>query len=143
MTPPVAPGSRSSSTIERRIMAGMRRPQSHPDPDQMKLTEVMAALSDPIRIGLVRVLSDGVERGWGELRAPVAKSTLSHHLRVLRAAGITRTREEGTRCFVVLRRADLEVRFPHLLGAVLDAATGEDVGGHVGLASSLAGADSS
>ncbi|MFD1496345.1 ArsR/SmtB family transcription factor [Streptosporangium lutulentum] len=115
-------------------MAGMKHPQHHPDLDQMKLTEVMAALSDPIRVGLVRLLSDGVERGWGELRAPVAKSTLSHHLRVLRNAGITRTREEGTRCFVTLRRADFDARFPHLLDAVLDAAGTEDVGHHVSLA---------
>jgi DNA-binding transcriptional ArsR family regulator len=112
----------------------MKHPQQHPDLDQMKLTEVMAALSDPIRVGLVRLLSDGVERGWGELRAPVAKSTLSHHLRVLRNAGITRTREEGTRCFVTLRRADFDARFPHLMDAVLDAAGSEDVGHHVGLA---------
>jgi DNA-binding transcriptional ArsR family regulator len=111
----------------------MRHPQQHPDLNQMKLTEVMAALSDPIRVGLVRLLSDGVERGWGELRAPVAKSTLSHHLRVLRNAGITRTREEGTRCFVTLRRADFDARFPHLMDAVLDAAGSEDVGHHVGL----------
>jgi DNA-binding transcriptional ArsR family regulator len=113
----------------------MRRAQQHPEVDQMKLTEVMAALSDPIRVGLVRLLSDGVERGWGELRAPVAKSTLSHHLGVLRDAGITRTRKEGTRCFVILRRADLDARFPHLLEAVLDAAGSEDVGHHVGLVS--------
>jgi DNA-binding transcriptional ArsR family regulator len=115
-------------------MVVMRHPQEHPRIDQMRLTEVMAALSDPIRVGLVRLLSDGVERGWGELRAPVAKSTLSHHLRVLRAAGITSTREEGTRCFVALRRADLDARFPHLLDAVLEAAGTEDVGHHVGLA---------
>lgn len=106
----------------------------HPDIDEMKLTDVLAALSDPVRAGLVRVLSDGAERGWGELRAPVAKSTLSHHLKVLRAAGVTRTREEGTRCFVILRRDDLAVRFPGLLDAVLAAADAEDVGHQVGLA---------
>jgi len=110
------------------------RHAKHPDIDEVRLTDVMAALSDPIRIGLVRVLSDGVERGWGELRAPVAKSTLSHHLRVLRAAGITWTREEGTRCFVRLRRDDLESRYPQLLEAVLAAAGREDVGEGVGLA---------
>ncbi|MCU1686877.1 MAG: transcriptional regulator [Amycolatopsis sp.] len=111
----------------------MKHPQVHPGVDQLKLTDVMAALSDPIRVGLVRLLSDGVERGWGELRAPVAKSTLSHHLKVLRAAGLTRTREEGTRCFVKLRRDDVESRFPHLLDAVLSAAAKEDVGRQVGL----------
>jgi DNA-binding transcriptional ArsR family regulator len=112
----------------------MKHPQVHPGVDEMKLTDVMAALSDPIRVGLVRLLSDGVERGWGELRVPVAKSTLSHHLKVLRAAGLTVTREEGTRCFVKLRRADLDTRFPALLDAVLAAAAREDVGDHVGLA---------
>jgi DNA-binding transcriptional ArsR family regulator len=109
------------------------RHATHPDIDQVRLTEVMAALSDPIRIGLVRLLSDDVERGWGELRAPVAKSTLSHHLRVLRAAGLTRTREEGTRCFVRLRRDDIDSRYPELLDAVLAAAGHEDIGGDVGL----------
>lgn len=99
----------------------------------MALVDVMGALSDPIRVGLVRVLADGRERGWGELRAPVAKSTLSHHLRVLRDAGVTRTRQEGTRCFVVLRRDDLDGRFPGVLDAVLAAAEGGDVGAHVGL----------
>lgn len=114
-------------------MAGVKR-QAHPDLDQMRLTEVMSALSDPIRVGLVRLLSDGVERGWGELRAPVAKSTLSHHLRVLRSAGIIRAREEGTRCFVRLRREDLDARFPNLLDSVLAAADIDNVGNHVGLA---------
>ncbi|MCU1649100.1 MAG: transcriptional regulator [Pseudonocardia sp.] len=110
------------------------RHATHPVIDQVRLTEVMAALSDPIRIGLVRLLSDDVERGWGELRAPVAKSTLSHHLRVLRAAGLTWTREEGTRCFVRLRRDDIDSRYPELLDAVLAAAGQEDIGGDVGLA---------
>jgi DNA-binding transcriptional ArsR family regulator len=112
----------------------MRHADPHPAADQMKITDVMAALSDPIRVGLVRVLADGVERGWGELRAPVAKSTLSHHLKTLRAAGVTRTREEGTRCFVRLRRNDLDSRFPGLLEAVLEAAQVEDIGNTVGLA---------
>ncbi|WJK36302.1 metalloregulator ArsR/SmtB family transcription factor [Solwaraspora sp. WMMA2065] len=106
----------------------------HPDPGEMVLTEVMAALSDPIRVGLVRLLSDGQERGWGALRVPVSKSTLSHHLRVLRDAGLTRTRQEGTRCYVVLRSEDLHTRFPGLLDAVLAAADSEDVGSQVGLA---------
>ncbi|MDA0563520.1 metalloregulator ArsR/SmtB family transcription factor [Streptomonospora sp. S1-112] len=111
----------------------MRRAH-HPATEDVALTEVMAALSDPVRIGLLRVLADGGERGWGELRAPVAKSTLSHHLRVLRDAGVTRTRQEGTRCYVRLRRADLEARFPGLISAVLAAADADEVGSGVGLA---------
>lgn len=111
----------------------MRRPD-HPDPEAMTLTAVMAALGDPIRVGLLRVLADGSERGWGELHAPVAKSTLSHHLRVLRDAGLTRTRQQGTRCFVRLRQHDLETRFPGLLNAVLSAAHRDNVGNQVDVA---------
>ncbi|MDP4511007.1 ArsR/SmtB family transcription factor [Nonomuraea turcica] len=105
----------------------------HPEVGEIGLTGVMAALSDPIRVGLVRVLADGRERGWGELRAPVAKSTLSHHLRVLRDAGLTRTRQEGTRCFVALRTQDLQARFPGLLQVVLAAAEDEEIGHQVSL----------
>ena len=46
------------------------------------------------------------------------KSTQSHHLSVLRDAGLVHTREEGTRCSVVIRRDDVDARFPDLLDAV-------------------------
>lgn len=93
----------------------------HPDMGDVMLTAVLSALSDPLRLGLVRLLSDGTERQWGELDAPVSNSTLSHHLKVLRSAGVTRTRDEGTRCFVRLRADELDDRFPGLLASVLDA----------------------
>jgi DNA-binding transcriptional ArsR family regulator len=98
---------------------------------KITLPRLLAALSDPTRLGILRVLSDGAERGWGQFRAPIAKSTLSHHLKVLREAGVTQTRQEGTRCFVILRRADLNARFPGLLPALLSAAVADGVGEHV------------
>ncbi len=104
---------------------------SPPSAGEMTLPRLLGALSDPTRLGIVRVLSDGAERGWGELRAPVAKSTLSHHLKVLREAGVTQTRQEGTRCFVTLRRDSLEARFPGLVPALLSAAVADGVGAHV------------
>ncbi|MFJ1589681.1 ArsR/SmtB family transcription factor [Kitasatospora albolonga] len=97
----------------------MTKDAHHPDLNDVALTTVLAAFSDPLRLGLVRLLSDGVERQWGELDAPVAKSTLSHHLKVLRSSGVTRTREEGTRCYVHLRAEELEQRFPGLLQSLL------------------------
>ncbi|MEU6152683.1 helix-turn-helix transcriptional regulator [Actinosynnema sp. NPDC047251] len=113
----------------------MRHQDVDPPVDQLRLTEVMAALSDPLRVGLVRLLADGVERNFGEFDAPVAKSTLSHHLRTLRAAGVTSSRNEGTRCFIRLRRDDLAARFPDLLDAVLASAVDDAVGDHVRLRS--------
>lgn len=87
--------------------------------DTVDLPTVLHALADPVRLGLVRLLSDGAERAWGDLDAPVANSTLSYHLKVLRSAGITRTREEGKRCYVRLRHDDFETRFPGLLATTL------------------------
>jgi len=94
----------------------------HPETADLTLTSVLAALADPVRMGLVQTLADGQERAWGELTAPVGKSTLSHHLKVLRSAGVTRTRQEGTRCYVMLRSDDLDERFPGLLHSILTAA---------------------
>jgi hypothetical protein len=54
-------------------------------------------------------------------------------LKVLRDAGITRTRQEGTRCFVQLRRDDLDSRFPQLLTALLSVAAADGVGEEVTL----------
>ena len=96
---------------------------THPDIESVQLTDVLHALADPIRLGLVQLLSDDEERAWGQLDAPVAPSTLSHHLKVLRSAGITQTRMEGTRCFVRLRRDDLEERCPGLLDATVGVAS--------------------
>jgi DNA-binding transcriptional ArsR family regulator len=120
---------RSSNNATLAVVADAR----HPDVSEIELTRVLAALSDPTRIGLVRVLADGEERAWNELRVPLAKSTLSHHLKVLRDAGVSRTRREGTRCFVRLRVADLDERFPGLLDVLLAAAAAHGVDGQVSI----------
>ena len=74
-----------------------------------------------MRLNIVRELADGSRCPCGTLSVPVAKSTLSHHLRVLREAGITLTEPSGTQRVVSLRADDLNARFPGLLDAVLAA----------------------
>lgn len=94
----------------------------HPNRAEITLSVVLSALSDPIRLDIVRELSAGnAEQSCATFGVAVAKSTLSHHFRVLREAGITQTRIEGTQRLVSLRYADLEERFPGLLRAVLGA----------------------
>jgi DNA-binding transcriptional ArsR family regulator len=93
----------------------------HPATDAIELTAVMHALSDPVRLAIVRELDAGGERVCGTFELGVSKATRSHHLRVLREAGLTRTRAEGTHRYVSLRADDLEERFPGLLEAVLAA----------------------
>jgi len=98
---------------------GYHDDRSEPQLGALELSRVLHALSDPVRLDLVRQLEAAAECRCGTFAAPVAKSTLSHHLKVLREAGVTRTRSEGTTRLVSLRRDDLDARFPGLLDAVL------------------------
>ncbi len=96
------------------------RTLSHPTPAELSLAHVLHALSDPVRLEIVRALDGFGELSCSRLEAPVSKSTLSHHLKVLRDAGITRTRADGTQRLVSLRTEDLEKRFPGLLDCILE-----------------------
>ena len=96
---------------------------THPERDEIQLPAVLHALSDPVRLGIVAALREcGDERRCGSFGAPVSKSTLTHHFRVLREAGIIAQRQEGTARLNRLRSEDLESRFPGVLEAVLSAA---------------------
>lgn len=95
----------------------------HPDPQELTLPTVLAALSDPTRLEMVRRLSDGTEHDSLELAENIPRSTLTYHTRMLREAGITRTRSEGRGCMISLRQDDLEDLFPGLLSAVIANAT--------------------
>jgi DNA-binding transcriptional ArsR family regulator len=106
-------------------MQGMRT-LYHPARDDITLSGIFYALSDPIRLKIVAELENTVEEWCGSLDLDIAKSTLSHHFKVLRESGLTRTRIEGTRYFVSLRRDDLEARFPGLLDALLRARSAEE-----------------
>jgi DNA-binding transcriptional ArsR family regulator len=99
------------------------RTVSQPLRGELELPNVLHALSDPLRLEIVRQL-DGKSKdvACGRLEARVSKSTLSHHLKVLRDAGLTQTRIDGTQRLVSLRTADLESRFPGLLACVLHGA---------------------
>jgi DNA-binding transcriptional ArsR family regulator len=90
-------------------------------PEALDLASVLHALSDPVRLRIVAQLADGSERTCGSLEVPVAKSTCSHHFRVLREAGVVSQRVEGKCRFNRLRADQLEERFPGLLDAVLRA----------------------
>jgi len=93
-----------------------------PHVEEMTLAAVMAALSDPMRVAIVRQLAAEGERTCGTFDLGISKATRSHHFRVLREAGITLTRPEGTHRYVSLRREELDERFPGVLDAVIRSA---------------------
>ena len=90
-------------------------------PEALELAVVLHALSDPIRLRIVASLADDCEWTCGSFELPIAKSTKSHHLRVLGEAGIVSRRVEGKCRMIKLRRSELDARFPGLLDAVLGA----------------------
>ncbi|GAA2812508.1 ArsR family transcriptional regulator [Saccharopolyspora taberi] len=90
----------------------------HPARNELRFTDVTAALSDPVRLAIVARLAEagpGGELACTTFALPVSKSTQSGHFRTLREAGVIRQRDEGTRRLNQLRRDDLDDRFPGLL----------------------------
>ncbi|MDX6201180.1 MAG: hypothetical protein QOF82_1880 [Frankiales bacterium] len=104
-------------------MTSSRRPLLvHPPVADLRLVAVLNALADPTRLTIVATLRDGGERPCGTFPVSVAPSTLTHHFRVLREAGVIRQREQGKQRWTDLRLEDLDARFPGLLDAILASA---------------------
>jgi DNA-binding transcriptional ArsR family regulator len=99
------------------------RPIHHPNKADIALAGVLHALGDPIRLEIVRNLAAHGERCCSStLEQDLPKSTLSHHFRVLREAGVIRMQKKGVYFVNTLRRDDLDERFPGLLTSILTAA---------------------
>jgi DNA-binding transcriptional ArsR family regulator len=95
----------------------------HPSAEDIEMTAVLHALSDPQRLQIVHLLAKrDAPVQCGSLALGVTKSTATHHFRVLREAGVIRQVPSGTSKLTALRRADLDARLPGLLDAVLAAA---------------------
>lgn len=90
----------------------------HPDLANVSLEQVLTALGDPTRLEIFRkLLSEGC-LPCGALVPGGAKSTTTHHCRVLREAGLTRTKLCGTQRLLRVPCEELEERFPGLLNLV-------------------------
>ncbi|MFJ6698942.1 ArsR/SmtB family transcription factor [Streptomyces sp. NPDC091272] len=99
------------------------RELAHPDRAEIRLEGVLHALSDPMRLRIVRDLAAAEqELACATFELPVSKSTTTHHFRVLRESGVIQQAYRGTAKMSELRRADLEELFPGLLEVILEAA---------------------
>jgi DNA-binding transcriptional ArsR family regulator len=96
----------------------MREPH-HPSRQELELSAVLHALSDPARLDIVRRLAEGAEASCGMFELGLSKATLSHHFRVLRESGVVMVRPEGRKRLLSLRLDDLNARFPGLMDAIL------------------------
>jgi DNA-binding transcriptional ArsR family regulator len=106
-------------------MAHVAEAETLPGPrvEDLRVEAVLQALGDPVRLSIVRTLYGTPEsqRACGTFGLPVAKSTASHHFRVLREAGVIQQRAVGRERLTELRRDDLDARFPGLLDSVVRA----------------------
>ncbi len=93
----------------------------HPPIEQVSLADIFHALSDPVRLEIVMKLARSGEASCAALDGGRPKSSMSHHFRVLREAGIVQTRSEGVVHMNTLRRDELDRRFPGLLKATISA----------------------
>jgi DNA-binding transcriptional ArsR family regulator len=96
------------------------RPFVHPTPEEITLQGVLYALADPVRRAIFRRLAAIASRSCVACAPPnLPKSTLSHHVRVLREAGLVRSEKRGTEVANTARLDDIETRFPGLITTIL------------------------
>jgi DNA-binding transcriptional ArsR family regulator len=115
MSPTVTTRAQSKDPAE------LPEPLPEPAMEDLKLEAVMAALADPLRLTIVRKLMLESETydhtcGWFGFDRP--KSSLTHHFRALRDAGLIRQRQYGLERRSRLRTEDLNKRFPGLLDLI-------------------------
>lgn len=96
------------------------RPIAHPALSEISLPYVLYALSDPIRLEIVRRLKTaGSELSCTDATGTLLpKSTMSFHFKALREAGLIRTRQEGRNKYNEINPG-FEKRFPGLLKSIL------------------------
>ncbi|GIF63053.1 hypothetical protein Ais01nite_10880 [Asanoa ishikariensis] len=101
-----------------------------PSREQLDISRVLEALSNPIRQRVVAQLATTTDFRFtcGELLPDLPKSTATHHWRMLRDSGVVGVERNGREFRAGLRRDDLDARFPGLLDAVLAAVAPLTVG---------------
>ena len=107
------------------MLEGVMDDVVEPAADDLQLPRVLAALAEPNRLATVQYVARSGESCCSEViqeaGLAMTKSTFSHHLRILREAGILTKRIQGTKGYTKLRKDDLDRRFPGLIDAIIDA----------------------
>ncbi|MBV8673182.1 MAG: helix-turn-helix transcriptional regulator [Acidobacteriaceae bacterium] len=102
------------------------RPLFHPSIEDVTVEGILHALSDPVRVAIYAhiVAQDCPQICSNFLTVSdkaIPKSTLSHHFRILREAGLIRSNRHGVEMHNVSRSVELERRFPGLIRAIVTA----------------------
>lgn len=97
------------------------RPFYHPQGEDISLVGLLYALGDPVRLQIVQRLAQTGGLTCSDLDCAVAKSTMSHHFKILRESGLVFTKKEGTQHINTLRSDEINKLYPGLLAVVLNA----------------------
>ena len=102
------------------------RPLIHPAIDDITVEGILHALSDPVRAAIyARIVESDCSQTCSDFltvsERNVPKSTLSQHFNALRQAGLIRSERRGVEMHNVSRAAEVETRFPGLIGAIIGA----------------------
>lgn len=115
---PLAPTYRTDATP-----GHLLEPLPEPAVEDIRLERVMAVLSEPLRLTIAQRLLTSSENfdhacSWFGFDRP--KSTLTHHFKALREAGVITQRQYGLERRSRVRLKDLNARFPGLVNLILD-----------------------
>lgn len=93
----------------------------HPEPDQITLPNVLAALGDETRLAIIGFLARHEDLGMtcNQFSCLASKTNLTYHVGKLREAGVVNVKAEGTRRRVSLRRDDIDRLFPGFFDTVI------------------------
>jgi DNA-binding transcriptional ArsR family regulator len=102
------------------------RPLIHPSIEDITVEGILYALADPVRVSIYAQLAGSeCARPCSNFlqvsERAIPKSTLSQHFRALREAGLVRSERSGVEMHNTSRCAEIEQRFPGLIGAIMQA----------------------
>ena len=109
------------------------RPLVHPAIEDVRPEAILHALSDPSRAAIfARIVGAGSVQACASVSAlgdrVIPKSSLSSHFKVLREAGLIRSERQGVEMRNHSRCAEVEARFPGLIGAIMSAYASQGCG---------------
>ena len=102
------------------------RPLFHPPIEAVTVEGILHALSDPVRVAIFTNLATSdcaynCSTFLNVTEKKIPKSTLSHHFKALREAGLIRAERRGVEMHNTSRCSEIESRFPGLLDAIIKA----------------------
>jgi DNA-binding transcriptional ArsR family regulator len=102
------------------------RPLFHPPIEGVTVEGILHALSDPVRVAIFTNLATSdcaynCSTFLNVTEKKIPKSTLSHHFKALREAGLIRAERRGVEMHNTSRCSEIESRFPGLIAAIINA----------------------